>query len=110
MSRRCGHWGADALCVVPTRRRLHSAGCVRPATRAGDGAAPRSRPWGEERIAAELLLKLGISVSSRTVSRYMYRPPPGHRPRSQVWSTFVRNHARDVLACDFFLTVTATFR
>ena len=27
--------------------------------------------WGEERIAAELLLKLGIRVSPRTVRRYM---------------------------------------
>src|SRR5262245_40111247 len=72
--------------------------------------AKANRTWGEERIAAELLLKLGISVSSRTVRRYMHRPPPCHGPRSQAWSTFVRNHARDVLACDFFVTVTATFR
>ena len=28
----------------------------------------------------------------------------------QTWSTFVRNHARSVLACDFFVVVTATFR
>ena len=28
----------------------------------------------------------------------------------QAWSTFVRNHARGVLACDFFVAVTATFR
>jgi len=33
--------------------------------------------WGEERIAAELLLKLGIRVSPRTVRRYMGRPPNG---------------------------------
>ena len=72
--------------------------------------ANANRTWGEERIAAELLLKLGISVSSRTVRRYMHRPPRFRGPRSQVWSTFIRNHARDVLACDFFVTVTATFR
>ena len=50
--------------------------------------------WGEERIAAELQLKLGITVSPRTVRRYM---PTTGRPRdrasSQRWSTFVRNHA-----------------
>jgi transposase InsO family protein len=69
-----------------------------------------NRTWGEDRIAAELLLKLGISVSSRTVRRYMHRPPPSLGPRPQGWSTFVRNHARDMLACDFFVTVTATFR
>jgi putative transposase len=67
--------------------------------------------WGQERIAAELQLKLGIRVSLRTVRRYMRR---GGRPRdrqaSQRWSTFVRNHAAAVLACDFFVTITATFR
>ncbi|MEN8132827.1 MAG: helix-turn-helix domain-containing protein, partial [Pseudomonadota bacterium] len=34
--------------------------------------------WGEERIANELLLKLGISVSSRTVRKYMPIIPRGH--------------------------------
>jgi putative transposase len=67
--------------------------------------------WGEERIAAELQLKLGISVSPRTVRRYM---PRGRRPHdggsSQLWSTFVRNHAGAMLACDFFVTITASFR
>jgi transposase InsO family protein len=72
--------------------------------------ANANRTWGEERIAAELLLKLGISLSARTVRRYMHRRPRPQGPGSQVWSTFVRNHARAVLACDFFVTVTATFR
>ena len=67
--------------------------------------------WGEERIAAELHLKLGLRVSPRTVRRYLGR---GRRPRdhasSQRWSTFVRNHAGAMLACDFFVTITATFR
>jgi putative transposase len=73
--------------------------------------AMANRTWGEERIAAELLLKLGISLSRRTVRRYMRRPRPSHHEsRTQAWSTFVRNHARDVLACDFFVTVKAKFR
>jgi putative transposase len=73
--------------------------------------AQANQTWGEERIAAELLLKLGVSVSPRTVRRYMRRPVPS-RPRSslQTWRTFVRNHARETLACDFFVVVTATFR
>src|SRR5262245_18112854 len=29
---------------------------------------------------------------------------------SSAWSTFVRNHARSVLATDFFVVVTASFR
>src|SRR5258708_23636776 len=67
--------------------------------------------WGEERMAAELRLKLGLCVSPRTVRRYM---PPRGRPLNRVsshrWSTFVHNHAEAVLACDFFVTITARFR
>jgi len=71
--------------------------------------AASNRTWGEERIANELLMKLGIRVSPRTVRRYMpSRPRP--KPGTQPWSTFVRNHARCVLASDFFVVVTATFR
>ena len=33
--------------------------------------------WGEERIANELLLKLGFRVSPRTVRKYMPKRPPG---------------------------------
>lgn len=36
--------------------------------------------WGEERIANELLLKLGIRVSPRTVGKYMPKRPRG-QPR-----------------------------
>jgi hypothetical protein len=66
--------------------------------------------WGEERIANELLLKLGIQVSPRTVKKYMPGRPPGHPRGDQRWSTFLRNHAKAIIACDFFVAVTATFR
>ncbi|HJZ78456.1 MAG TPA: hypothetical protein VKE51_42300, partial [Vicinamibacterales bacterium] len=67
--------------------------------------------WGEERIAAELLVKIGIRLSPRTVRRYMpSRTTPRTSRGSQAWSTFVRNHARSVLPCDFCVAVTATFR
>jgi transposase InsO family protein len=66
--------------------------------------------WGEERIANELLLKLGIRVSPRTVRKYMTLHPRGHPREDQRWSTFVRNHASAILACDFCVVVTATFR
>jgi putative transposase len=72
--------------------------------------AAANRTWGEERIANELRLKLGIRVSPRTVRRYMPSRPPRPHPGTQAWSTFVRNHARSVLASDFFVVVTATFR
>ena len=66
--------------------------------------------WGEERIANELLLKLGIRVSPRTERKYM-QLHPWEQPRGdQRWSTFVRNHASAILACDFCVVVTATFR
>ena len=36
--------------------------------------------------------------------------PHDRRSSSQQWRSFVRNHASAVLACDFFVTITATFR
>ena len=66
--------------------------------------------WGEERIANELLLKLGIQDSPRTVRKYLLPRPPG-RPRGDLrWSTFLRIHAQGIIACDFMVVVTATFR
>jgi transposase InsO family protein len=72
--------------------------------------ADENPSWGEERIANELLLKIGIRVSPRTVNKYLPRRPRG-RPRSDLrWSTFLRLHAQGVIACDFFVAVTARFR
>src|ERR1039457_3570882 len=66
--------------------------------------------WGEERIANELLLKLGVRISPRTVRKYLPKRAPG-RPRGELrWSTFLKGHARGILACDFFVAVTASFR
>jgi hypothetical protein len=62
--------------------------------------------WGEERIANELLLKLAIRLSPRTVRRYMPKRPPGCPRGDQRWSTFLRNHAKAAIACDFFVAVT----
>jgi putative transposase len=36
--------------------------------------------------------------------------PPGQPRGDQRWSTFLMNHAKAIIACDFFVTVTATFR
>src|SRR2546430_1421892 len=69
--------------------------------------------WGEERIANKLLLKLGLRVSPRTVRKYMPKHSerdPGKRVQAQRWRTFVRNHAQAIVACDFCVVVTATFR
>lgn len=72
--------------------------------------ASANSAWGEERIANELSLKLGIHVSPRTVGRYLdlFRPQ-GSTP-SQRWDTFARNHAKGIVACDFMVSVTASMR
>jgi transposase InsO family protein len=69
--------------------------------------------WGQERIANELLLKLGLKVSPRTVRKYMPDhcvKGPSRYGQSQRGSTFIRNHAKGIVACDFCVAVTATFR
>ena len=66
--------------------------------------------WGEERIANELLLKLGIQISPRTVRKYMPKRPPGRPRGDQRWLTFVHNHANVIVACDFLTVVTANFK
>jgi putative transposase len=64
--------------------------------------------WGAERIRGELL-KLGIRVSKRTIQKYMRAVRMG-RPRGQRWSTFLRNHAREIWACDFLQAYDVFFR
>jgi putative transposase len=62
--------------------------------------------WGAPRIHGELL-KLGIDVAERTVSRLM----PKRRPRpSQTWRTFLANHVQDFVSIDFFTVPTARLR
>jgi len=53
--------------------------------------------WGEERIANELLLKLELQVSPRTVRKYMPKRPRGQPRGDQRWSTFVHNHAAAIV-------------
>jgi putative transposase len=69
--------------------------------------------WGQERIANELLLKLGLRVSPRTVRKYMpnhWVGGPGKQCPSGRWSTFIRHQAKGIVACDFCVAITATFR
>ncbi len=58
--------------------------------------------WGAPRIHGELL-KLGIIVSERTVSRYL---PDRLTRRSQTWRTFLANHIGNLA---FASTVTSSF-
>lgn len=62
--------------------------------------------WGAPRIHGELL-KLGFELSQATVAKYMVRY---RRPPSQTWRTFLKNHAKDLVAADFFVAPTVFFR
>jgi putative transposase len=72
--------------------------------------ATNNPTWGEERIADELLLKIGVQISPRTIRRYIPKPPRRPADPAQRWMTFVRNHTKAIIATDFFVVVTATFR
>src|SRR6266540_223562 len=64
--------------------------------------------WRAPRIHGELL-RLGVDVSERTVSRYL-RAVPSAPERRQSWHTFLKNHREVLAAMDFFTVPTATFR
>lgn len=58
--------------------------------------------WGAPKIYKHLR-KLGIKISCSTISKYLAelfgeeQPPP-----SQTWKNFLRNHIKQIAACDFF--------
>jgi transposase InsO family protein len=64
--------------------------------------------WGYRRIQGELL-KLGRPCSHVTVRKVMrlHRVPPAPRRSTRSWEEFVRQHARHLLATDFFTVETA---
>ena len=55
--------------------------------------------WGAPRIHGELL-KLGFEVAQSSVAKYMVKR---RKPPSQGWRTFLRNHAPEIAAMDFFV-------
>ncbi|HSH82602.1 MAG TPA: integrase core domain-containing protein, partial [Herpetosiphonaceae bacterium] len=85
--------------------------------------ATNNHLWGAERIRGELLkvgikgaerirgelLKVGIKVAKRTIQRYMRQARPS-RPHGQTWATFLRNHAKEIWACDFLQIHDLFFR
>jgi len=62
--------------------------------------------WRAPRIHGELL-KLGIAISERTVSRILRTIT---RPSSQTWKTFLNNHIGEIVSIDFFTVPTASLR
>jgi hypothetical protein len=70
--------------------------------------APGSRESvvGSTRIHGELF-KLGIEIGETSVAKYIGRR---QTPPSQTWRTFLRNHVGQIVAADFFVVPTATYR
>jgi transposase InsO family protein len=62
--------------------------------------------WGSPRIVGELQ-KLGIEVAKSTVEKYRTRRK---QPPSPTWKTFRKNHVQELVALDFFVVPTVTFR
>src|SRR4030088_2020829 len=62
--------------------------------------------WGAPRIHGELL-KLGFEIAQSSVAKYMVKRCG---PPSQGWWTFLRNHAPDIAAMDFFVVPTIGFK
>lgn len=62
--------------------------------------------WGAPRIHGELL-KLGIEISQATVAKYM--SGQGKSP-SQSWRTFLENNVQQIVATDFLVVRTVSFR
>jgi putative transposase len=71
------------------------------------GRMSRANPnWGAPRILGELE-KLGIVVAEAIVRKYMLRR---RKPPSPTWRAFLSNHAKDLVAIDFFVVPAVRFK
>jgi hypothetical protein len=101
-------WHRQWLCRRWTQRSARIR-VGRPTTDIGIRALVRKMAaanplWGAPRIHGELM-KLGVEVSERTVSRLLQRR---RRPPSQTWRTFLANHVGTLVSIDFFTVATVT--
>ena len=92
----CGWWRR------PSRRRPGRPRIDLPRRSLIERRATANGLWGAPRIHGELL-KLGFTVSERTVSRYL---PDRRTRRSQTWRTFFANHVGNLA---FTATATSSF-
>ncbi|MCJ7630067.1 MAG: integrase core domain-containing protein, partial [Longimicrobiales bacterium] len=83
-------------CRFSTEESAGSHARERSASASADGAPAAARE-----------INVGIEVSDSTV--WQYRPPRGNPP-SQSWRSFLDNPLPDIVATDFFVVPTATFR
>ena len=95
------HWATLSGCPPAGRPPVDAA--IKALVRSMAAANPL---WGAPRIHGELL-KLGIDVAERTVSRLL---PKRRSPPSQTWPTFLTNHVPDLVSVDFFTVPTARLR
>ncbi len=64
--------------------------------------------WGAERIRGEML-KLGIEICKRSIQKYLPKEMKTSSP-TQTWSTFNKNQASGIWACDFTVATDWLFR
>jgi putative transposase len=70
--------------------------------------AKENTTWGAPRIHGELM-KLGLEISERTVSRYLSGLHRTDGPL-KLWRSFLENHREVVTGMDFFTVITVNFR
>ena len=82
---------------------------VNAETRALIKRMARENPdWGAPRVHGELL-KLGLTISERSVARYLRSRERRGDPK-QRWLAFLQNHREAICAMDFFTVPTLTFQ
>jgi len=65
--------------------------------------------YGEDRIALELEVKFGIRHACSTIRKYRAKRRPGSTD-CQAWRSFMKNQAKALWSCDFFVQHTVGFR
>jgi DNA replication protein DnaC len=64
----------------------------------------------EQQLNAGKTARRLLAVLPKELRALIHRRAQEKSVSSQRWSTFIRNHAKGILACDFCVAVTATFR
>jgi putative transposase len=97
----CDHWRRLSQQGKPGRPAV--AREVRDLIRAMSQANPT---WGSPRMVGELR-KLGINVAKSTVEKYRVHR---QKPASPTWKAFLNNHVKAIVALDFFVVPTVTYK